>query len=98
MSSFKVHEIRPCLKKVLQDCGSEIRNKSVFLDVHFLKPVLQIDLHNIANEEIAEIIRDYCYELAGKFREAGMNIQKQLDESAEQPLSELIPPNVHFAI
>lgn len=95
-----VNTVGPCLDKVLQDCGSEPRKESVFFDVHFLKPVLSVDMHNTTDEEVLESVRDYCYEMAGKFREAGMNVQKRLDDAQKPvpPLSELIGHNVHFVI
>lgn len=95
-----VNTVGPCLDKVLQDCGSETRNSSVFFDVHFLKPVLSVDLHNTTDKEVLRSVRDYCYEMAGKFREAGMNVQKRLEEARQPvpPLSELIGDNVHFTI
>lgn len=95
-----VNTVGPCLDKVLQDCGSEPRNRTVFFDVHFLKPSLCVDLHETTDEEVLGIVRDYCYELAGKFREAGMNVQKRIEaaQTPVPPLSELIGDNVHFAI
>lgn len=99
MSKFNTTKtIGVCLDKVLQYCGSEARQGSTYLDVHFSKPFLEIELHNTTDSEVMESVRDYCYEVAGKFREAGMNIQKQLNESDETKLSELISHNVHFTI
>ncbi|MFH1301519.1 MAG: hypothetical protein ABIK07_10700 [Planctomycetota bacterium] len=99
MNSYRtVQSIGVCLDKVLQNCGSEARQGSTFIDVHFLKPFLAVDIVGMSDEDVLETVRDYCYEIAGKFREAGMNVQKQLDESGEKSLSEILPPNVHFAI
>ncbi|MCR9230431.1 MAG: hypothetical protein NXI29_05420 [bacterium] len=101
MTNFSlIQTVGPCLDKVLQDCGSEIRDSSVFFDVHFLKPVLSVDLHNTTDKEVLQSVRDYCYEMAGKFREAGMNVQQRIDQAQKQstPLSELIGDNVHFTI
>lgn len=99
MSKYQtIKTIGTCLDKVIQYCGTEVRQGSMYLDVHFSKPFLEIDLHDTTDSEIMETVRDYCYELAGQFREAGMNVQKAIDSNGEKPLSELLPENVHFVI
>lgn len=86
-----------CLAKIVADVQTEFRDGTTCLDISMMKPELHIDIESMTPQETLETVVAYCYDLAGKYREAGNKAKQKLEEM-NKPFSERVPTDVYYVI